>query len=199
MNSAPRGVCNLSMMKPTTRDLVPGGGPEVIRFTARLDSHPKLADTGALLRIPPAAGAQLSGMATLEGTINGHPFRAALERDAAGGLSLRVNKAMRAGSGAGIGDTVQLAVLGPEPEPAVPPELQAALAASSAMRELWLDLPLLGRLDWIRWIDGAKQPATRARRIQRTIEQLAEGKRRPCCVDFYEYMLSRVHEEGTSV
>jgi hypothetical protein len=27
----------------------------------------------------------------------------------------------------------------------------------------------------------AKQPATRARRVVRTLEEMTEGKRRPCC------------------
>lgn len=31
------------------------------------------------------------------------------------------------------------------------------------------------------WVISAKQPSTRARRIDRTIEELLEGKRRPCC------------------
>lgn len=170
--------------------------PAVIRFTARLDPYPEAAkaEAWAVLIIPSAASKQLRGMTNVEGTMNGHPFRAALEPDASGGQWLRVNQAMREGAGAGAGDEVQRAILGPEPEPHVPAELQAAFSASPAMQALWDDLTLLGRLDWIRWIEGAKQPATRARRIARTIEQLAEGKRRPCCVNFYEYMLCRVKE-----
>jgi hypothetical protein len=57
----------------------------------------------------------------VEGTINGHPFRAALEPNTFGSHWLRVNKAMLKGAGADAGDTVKLAILGPEPEPTVPP------------------------------------------------------------------------------
>ncbi len=172
------------------------GSPAVIRFTAPLVAHPAAgkADAPAVLHLPHAVSQQLRGMTTVEGTINGHAFRAALETGASGSLRLRVNKAMRDGAGASAGDTVQIAILGPEPEPEVPAELQAAFASSTAVQALWQDLTLLGRLDWIRWIEAAKQPATRARRITRTIEQLAEGKRRPCCVNVYEYMLYRVLE-----
>jgi uncharacterized protein YdeI (YjbR/CyaY-like superfamily) len=59
---------------------------------------------------------------------------------------------------------------------------------------VWDDLTF-GRLDWVRWIEAARKPETRARRVQRTVEQLAEGKRRACCVNVYEYMLERIQDE----
>jgi hypothetical protein len=133
-------------------------------------------------------------MTTVEGTINGHPFRAALEPSESGGHSLRVNNAMRNGSGADAGDTVKLAILGPEPAPTVPADLRVAMTASNGAKTLWQELTTDGRRIWIRWIEGAKTLETRARRVRRTVEQLCEGKRRPCCVNFYEYMLSRVQE-----
>jgi hypothetical protein len=46
---------------------------------------------------------------------------------------------------------------------------------------LWQDLTPLGRNEFICWVDDAKQPKTRQRRIERTCEELREGKRRPCC------------------
>ncbi|MBV8082030.1 MAG: DUF1905 domain-containing protein [Candidatus Eremiobacteraeota bacterium] len=172
------------------------GGPAVIRFKARLTRHPDVAKNGSLgsLDVPKAVSARLNGMITLEGTINGHPFRAPLEPNASGGHWLRVNDAMRRGAGAKTGDMVALAVLGPEPEPAVPSDLRIAFAASKRATTLWKDLTRIGRLDYIRWIDAAMTPQTRARRVRRTVEQLAEGKRRPCCVNVYEFMLSRVQQ-----
>jgi uncharacterized protein YdeI (YjbR/CyaY-like superfamily) len=101
---------------------------------------------------------------------------------------------MREGAGADAGDTVKLAILGPEPEPTVPADLRVPLAASRQATTLWKDLTSIGRRDWIRWIESAKTPETRARRVTRTVEQLSSGKRRPCCVNVYEFMLSRVKE-----
>ena len=46
---------------------------------------------------------------------------------------------------------------------------------------LWEELTPLGRNEFICWVEDAKQPATRQRRIQRTREELLEGKKRPCC------------------
>jgi hypothetical protein len=148
-----------------------------------------------MLNIPKAISKKLGGMATVEGTINGHPFRATLEPNASEGHWLRVNKAMRRGAGAGAGDTVNLAILGPELEPTIPTDLRVAFAASpQKAKTLWKDLTSLGRRDFIRWIESAKTPETRSRRVRRTIDQLSEGKRRPCCVNVYEFMMDRVQE-----
>ena len=167
-----------------------------MRFKAPLVRRPKAAgtDSGILLDIPKAVGAKLRGMSRVEGIINGHPFRAPLEPNASGGYSLRANRAMLAGAGAGAGDTVQLAILGPEPEPVVPPDLRSAFGAYRDALTFWNGLTTECRRDYLRWIEGTRNPETRARRIRRTVEQLSEGKRRPCCVNFYEYMLQRVRE-----
>lgn len=68
-----------------------------------------------------------------------------------------------------------------EPEPKVPADLRQALAASPQVKALWSDLTPIARRDFISWIDSAKQPETRRRRIKRTCSMLAAGKRRPCC------------------
>jgi hypothetical protein len=61
------------------------------------------------------------------------------------------------------------------------PDMQAAVRADPAVFALWQALTPLGRNEFICWVDDARQPATRQRRIQRTCEELAEGKKRPCC------------------
>jgi Bacteriocin-protection, YdeI or OmpD-Associated/Domain of unknown function (DUF1905) len=175
-----------------------GDGPAVLRFEAQLFEYPKTAKTDfqTLLNVPEWVSKQFpSHVSTkVEGTINGHPFRAALEPNTSGSHCLRVNKAMLKGAVADAGDTVRLAVLGPEPEPTVPADLQVALTASHEAKTLWDDLTTMGRRDWVRWIESAKQPETRGRRVSRTVEQLSSGKRRACCVNVYEYMVCRIQE-----
>lgn len=68
-----------------------------------------------------------------------------------------------------------------EPEPSVPADLRKALAAEPVVKVLWSDLTPIARRDFISWIDSAKQPETRRRRIERTCSMLEAGKRRPCC------------------
>ena len=163
--------------------------PAVLRFNARLNG------SGAVLDVPKAIDKKLRDMPKVEGTINGHPFRTALEPNPSGGRWLKVNKAMRRGAGADDGDTVELAILGPEPDPKGPADLRTAFESSPEAKAVWKELTTMGRQDWVRWIESAKKPETRARRVTRTVEQLSEGKRRACCVNVYEYMLNRVEED----
>ena len=63
----------------------------------------------------------------------------------------------------------------------VPDDLRQTLEADRALFDLWQSLTPLGRNEFICWVEDAKLPATRTRRIVRTGEELREGKRRPCC------------------
>lgn len=60
-------------------------------------------------------------------------------------------------------------------------DMQAAIRKDAAVFALWQDLTPLGRNEFICWVEDAKRAATRQRRIARTVEELLEGKRRPCC------------------
>ncbi|MCO6050143.1 YdeI/OmpD-associated family protein [Mesorhizobium sp. RP14(2022)] len=60
-------------------------------------------------------------------------------------------------------------------------DVQAALRADPQVYALWGGLTPLGRNEFLCWIDDAKQPKTRLRRIERTKDELQEGKKRPCC------------------
>lgn len=66
-------------------------------------------------------------------------------------------------------------------ETPVPADLLEALSAVPGALERWYALTPLGRRDFIGWINGAKQPQTRAKRIGICRENLLKGKRRPCC------------------
>ena len=60
-------------------------------------------------------------------------------------------------------------------------DLQAAMRSDPAILARWESLTPLGRNEFICWVEDAKQPLTRQRRIRRTGEELLEGKKRPCC------------------
>ena len=61
------------------------------------------------------------------------------------------------------------------------PDVKAAISADPGVLALWQGLTPLGRNEFLCWIEDAKQEQTRARRIRRTVEEMQEGKRRPCC------------------
>jgi len=60
-------------------------------------------------------------------------------------------------------------------------DMEAAIRAEPAIFALWQGLTPLGRNEFICWVDDAKQARTREKRIARAVEELVEGKRRPCC------------------
>jgi hypothetical protein len=165
--------------------------PDVFRFQAQLREGPKQKPY-LLLEFPEEISQKFASQDTtrIEGTINDQPFRAPLEA----GHMLHVNKAMQ--KDAKVGDQVNLIILGPEPELVIPDDLQSALDAAPDAKTFWNTLTPEIHRDWVRWIILAKQAPTRERRITRTIDQLLEHKRRPCCVNFYEYMLLRIEEDS---
>jgi hypothetical protein len=160
-----------------------------IRFKAKLLRPAAAAKGGswAFLILPGDASAKLPtrGMTTVEGTIDGYPFRATLEPDGQRSHWLKVTRKMREAAGANVGDVVTLEITsaGEEPEPRVPADLRKALAATPKARALWSDITPVSRRDWIQWITSAKRPETRARRIDNACSMLAAGKRRVCCFD----------------
>src|SRR3990170_2299959 len=63
----------------------------------------------------------------------------------------------------------------------MPADLRKALAADEKVLALWEDITPLARNEYICWVENCKQIETRKRRVQRTCQELLEGKRRPCC------------------
>jgi uncharacterized protein YdeI (YjbR/CyaY-like superfamily) len=68
-----------------------------------------------------------------------------------------------------------------EVEQKVPVDLRNALVAHPKAKTQWDSLTPLARRDFVTWIEGTKQPETRARRIAKAWSILQSGKRRPCC------------------
>src|SRR5205814_5844693 len=77
-------------------------------------------------------------------------------------------------------------------EPRVPTDLRKAFAATPKAKAQWRDLTPIARRDFISWIDSAKQPETRRRRIERACSMLTAGKRRPCCYSIVSFNLYTV-------
>ena len=63
----------------------------------------------------------------------------------------------------------------------IPADLQKALVSAPEAVERWNSLTPLARNEWICWVVTVKQATTRTDHIKRTVTELQEGKRRPCC------------------
>ena len=63
----------------------------------------------------------------------------------------------------------------------MPADLLTALATDKKALDAWNDITPLARNEWICWTITVKQQKTRDNHVKRTVKELAEGKRRPCC------------------
>jgi uncharacterized protein YdeI (YjbR/CyaY-like superfamily) len=63
----------------------------------------------------------------------------------------------------------------------IPKDMRANITELPRVHSAWEDITPLARNEWICWIESAKKPETRARRMRIMGENLAAGKRRPCC------------------
>ena len=63
----------------------------------------------------------------------------------------------------------------------VPKDMKVALLAKPKALQAWEKLTPLARNEWICWTISVKKKETREDHIRRLLEDIAQGKRRPCC------------------
>ncbi len=159
------------------------------KFKAKLlrPAKPGRDELWSFLILPKAASEKLPrrGRTTVDVSVNGHGFEATLEPDGQLSHWLRISAGQMEAASAGFGDVVkvEIAPVQQEPEPEIPTDLAATLAANADARAGWEGTTTIARLDWIHWITSAKQAKTRAKRINDAREMLASGKARVCCFD----------------
>jgi uncharacterized protein YdeI (YjbR/CyaY-like superfamily) len=62
-----------------------------------------------------------------------------------------------------------------------PMDLRKALASDKTALAKWEGITPLARNEWICWVTLVKKEETRREHIKRTVSELREGARRPCC------------------
>jgi hypothetical protein len=160
-----------------------------IRFEAQLLQPADVPSNTSwtFLVLPASASTSLPtrGIVTVEGSINGHAFKANLEPDGQRSHWLKVPRTLRVAAKAEVGAmvNVELAPAATPLETPVPPDLRKALAATPKAAAVWKTLTPVARRDWIQWITSAKKAETRASRIEGACDMLGSGKRRVCCFD----------------
>jgi hypothetical protein len=153
-----------------------------IRFEARLHS----IDRWTICRLPEQASLKLPsrGQVAVQAAINGQQFQTVLEPDGSFGHWMRIDGKLQRAAAVSVGDTATLEIepLEEWPEPEVPQDLEAALAAAPRkIQDLWKGVTPMARWEWVRWVNATRNPDTRKRRVEVSISKMKSGKRRPCC------------------
>ena len=110
-------------------------------------------------------------------TIRGHTWRTT--PGVYGGVGhVVVNRAVKAATGVDAGDRVRVEMeLDTEPRTvAVPEDLRAALDRDPEVAGAFDRMSFTHRREYVEWVEEAKRPETRARRIAGTLEHVREGR-----------------------
>lgn len=185
--------CGLWRLMDGNRGFIRGRGMSRLdaksRFKAKLlhPAKPECDPSWAFVVLPKDASEKLPrrGRTTVQGTLNGRPFQATLEPDGQLSHWLKVDPDLLDALAVHVGDMVMLEIAPakPEPEPDVPADLLEALTECPVAKTAWEGTTTIARLDWIHWIESAKQEKTRQQRINNACDMLASGKKTVCCFD----------------
>jgi len=148
-----------------------------MRFRTTVELGGKTA-TG--LRVPPEVVEALGAgrRPPVRVTIGGHTYRSTVA-SRGGVYLLPLSAENRAGAGVAAGDEVEVDVeLDDAPrEVPVPDDLAAALAGDEAARTTFEALPFSHKQRHVLAVEDAKTPETRARRVEKAVAMLREGRR----------------------
>ena len=109
-------------------------------------------------------------------TVNGYTYRTTAARMGDRFLvPLSAEHREAAGVAAGDDVTVEIALDTAPREVALPADLEAAM--DDAARTAYDGLAYSHRKEWVRWVEEAKKPETRATRIEKTVTGLREGRK----------------------
>jgi hypothetical protein len=154
-----------------------------MRKPGKIEFKAKLCDAGGggvyvelPFDVPQTFGKR--GRIKIKATFDGEPYRGSLF-PYGGQYMLLVLKAIREKIGKGIGDTVKVTLAEDTEERTVevPADLQKALKKNKIAQAVFDKLSYTHRREYVGYITEAKKPDTRARRIEKTIEMLKEGKK----------------------
>jgi hypothetical protein len=144
------------------------------RFTVQLE---RVQKTATMFRVPfDLEEAFGRARPPVRVTIRGHTWRTT--PGVYGGVGhIVVNRAVKAATGVDAPDRVRVTMeLDTEPRTVrVPADLRAALRADPAAATAFAGMSVTHRREYVEWVEEAKRPETRARRVAATVERVAKG------------------------
>ena len=138
----------------------PATAASAVRFEATLYA----IDGPTILRLPEKASNQLPsrGQVAVQAAVNGHAWQTVAGPDGESGHGVRIDAKQQRAAALRAGDTAEVGLvsLGDWPEPTVPRDLQATLAAApDKIQELWKDITPMARWERVRWVNATGIPA----------------------------------------
>lgn len=111
-------------------------------------------------------------------TVGGHTYRTTVA-SMGGRFLVPLSAENRAAAGVAAGEQVDVDIEVDDAarEIAVPDDLAAALVDDEQAGAFYATLAFTHRKEWVRWVEEAKKPETRASRIAKTVESLRAGRR----------------------
>lgn len=164
----------------TVRDLLASVERGEIRPFEAVVYAPRIEPAGpaggsALIHLPPFSPQALGkGRKPVTANLNGHVTRTSVFPEDKTLQYMVINAAMRAAANLSHGQVIAASLV-PDREPRsieIPADLAAALAAAPEAQERFDGMALSHRREYVQWIEEAKRPETRARRIAETLKKL---------------------------
>ena len=120
------------------------------------------------------------GRLPVQATFDGYPYQGIATPLGDGHHGLLLPKQIRRAIDKTVGDTVRVALARDvaERKMAAPADLAAQLATNEQAAAYFAKLAYTHQREYVRWLEGAKKPETRARRLGEVVDLLAQGRKR---------------------
>jgi len=120
------------------------------------------------------------GRVPVQATFDGYPYQGSVTPLGDDHHALHVLKQIRRAIDKTIGDTVRITLTRDTAERKMeaPADLAARLAAAPAAAAAFAQLAYTHQREYVRWLEGAKKPETRTKRLEETVALLAQGRKR---------------------
>jgi hypothetical protein len=153
-----------------------------------------------IIRVPFEIGSFLPsrGLVMVNVIINDFQFTTALEPDGLKGHWMMLDQSTLQSIKSKVGDLVDVQINTTKDwiEPVIPSDLKIALNQTPHIHDLWDEVTIMAKWEWIRWINSTRNPITRNKRIEVGISKLIKGSKRPCCFNGSQCTVMEVSKNG---
>ena len=120
------------------------------------------------------------GQVPVQATFDGYPYQGSVVPLGDGHHALLLLKQIRRAIDKTVGDTVRVTLSRDvaERKMEAPADLTAQLATNPKAAAYFAKLAYTHQREYVRWLEGAKKPETRTRRLGEIVEMLAQGRKR---------------------